>query len=81
MYENVESLVLERLRAIRTKLDGMGARLGEPTVRVGSLASHFVDLRGESALLHGDTGNIHQRLDRQELRLDRIERGLDLAGT
>ena len=72
MNADVESLVLEQLRAIRAKVDKIDDDLGDLRQRMSSVERHLANLQG-------DTANIHERLDRQGARLDRIERRLDLS--
>ena len=72
MNADVESLVLEQLRAIRAKVDKIDDDLGDLRQRMSSVERHMANLQG-------DVANIHERLDRQGERLDRIERRLDLS--
>ena len=72
MNADVESPVLEQLRAIRVKVDKIDGDLGDLRQRMSSVERHMANLQG-------DVANIHERLDRQGERLDRIERRLDLS--
>ncbi len=72
MNADVESLVLEQLRAIRAKVDKIDDDLGDLRQRMSSVERHMANLQV-------DVANIHERLDRQGEPLDRIERRLDLS--
>lgn len=64
MNDNVESLILERLRRIEDKLDTEIERGMETRERLGHLEEGIA--------------SISRRVDRIDSRLDRIERRLDL---
>ncbi len=54
MTENVENLILEHLRAIRTDLGGMKDDVREIKQRLTSLESAVAGLRRDNANLYGD---------------------------
>ena len=81
MNADVESLVLEQLRAIRSKVDKIDNDLGGLRPRVSSIEQHLADRQNQLANLQRGVANIHERLDRQGDRLDRIERRLELTDT
>lgn len=72
MLDEIASLVLEHLRAIRAKLDDMAADVVELKQRMGLLEGQVAHLFGQYAILSS-------RVDRIDARLERIERRLDLV--
>lgn len=78
MTDNVENLVLEHLRAIRTDIARMERKQDETITRLGRLELAVAGLRRDVA--HTDEGAAEQsvRLDRLAERIDRIERRLEL---
>ncbi len=68
MSQNVENLILEHLRHIRSDLDGMKEDLREIKSRLTSLESAMAGLKRDNAGLYGDMAE----------RVERIERQLDL---
>jgi chromosome segregation ATPase len=83
--ENVDSLVLEHLKALRNELRDFRQETREEFAalknRVGSLEDQIANLHKQVASLHGDIAVIHARLDRIDNRLDRIETRLELVET
>jgi len=77
MTENVENLILEHLRAIRTDISGIKDDAREIKQRLTSLEA-VAGLRRDNANLYGDMADQHARYDRLAERVDRIERRLDL---
>lgn len=73
MTENVDSLVLEQLRAIRTDI----AKLGEPvrglTVEVVPMRRHQRGIELTQDVHHDDIASIKARLERIERRLELAE--------
>ena len=61
---STENLVLEYLRAIRTKID--------------KLADDMVEVKGRLGMLEQQYANISNRLDRMDDRVHRIEKRLEL---
>jgi hypothetical protein len=72
MPDEIASLVLEHLRAIRAKQDDMAADVAELKQRTGLLGGQVAHLFGQYAILSN-------RVDRIGARLERIERRLDLV--
>ena len=72
MAPEIENLVLEHLRYIRTKVDRIKADVMDVKRPVTSLEIQV-------ATLHTDFANQPLRIDRIEGCLDRIERRLDLT--
>jgi hypothetical protein len=64
MNENVENIILERLRRMDDKLDRIDGQVRECRDRLGHLEQSYATLS--------------RRVDRIDDRLDRIERRLDL---
>jgi len=71
MTDNVESLILEHLRHIRSKMDAVSLDLSDIKSRVSSLE----ETQGQLLVMMGGLG---KRMDRFDERLGRIERRLDL---
>ncbi len=72
MTADVENRILERLRRIDTRLDGIEATLRETKDRIG----HIERFVGELTMQYA---TISTRMDRMDLRFDRIERRLELS--
>ena len=71
MTDNVESLILEHLRNIRSKMDAVSLDMSDIKSRVSSLE----ETQGQLLVMMGGLG---KRMDRFDERLGRIERRLDL---
>ena len=71
MTDNVESLILEHLRHIRSKMEAVSLDMSDIKSRVSSLE----ETQGQ---LLGMMGGLGKRMDRFDERLGRIERRLDL---
>ncbi|MCE2889983.1 MAG: hypothetical protein ACK5XZ_12045 [Hyphomonadaceae bacterium] len=71
MTDNVESLILEHLRHIRSKMDAVSLDMSDIKSRVSSLE----ETPGQLLVMMGGLG---KRMDRFDERLGRIERRLDL---
>ncbi len=76
MVENVENLVLEQLRHIRSTVDRMETRLDDLTGRVGRLETSFAQTMGNVQVTLAEHS---VRMDRIDTRLTRIEKRLDLV--
>lgn len=72
MASNVDNIVLEHLRHIRGRMDGMAEDMQTLTLRVGSI---------ERILAGHQVGEASQSLeiDRLKLRVNRIEQRLELS--
>ena len=71
MTDNVESLILEHLRHIRSKMDAVSLDMSDIKSRVSSLE----ETQGQLLFMMGGLG---KRMDRFGERLGPIERRLDL---
>ena len=71
MTDNVESLILEHLRHIRSKMDAVSLDMSDIKSRVSSLE----ETQGQLLFMMGGLG---KRMDRFDERLGPIERRLDL---
>jgi uncharacterized protein (UPF0335 family) len=71
MTENVENLILERLRRIDEHMGDMGGDIKDIKLRMTALEEHMLSL--QTSMLAVNT-----RLDRFDERLERVERRLDL---
>ena len=78
MTADIESLVLEHLRAIRAQQDEHGERLGRIESRLSSLETTVAGMRRDLAHMYGDVVEGHTRMDQLAARVERIERRLDL---
>ena len=72
MSEKIESLVLEHLRHIRTRVDRVADDMADVKVRLTSLETQV-------AGLHLDMAHMHSRIDRVDNRISRIETRLEIA--
>ena len=75
MSGNRDILVLEFLRRLGTKLDGLTEDVRDLTRRVTTVERQLGGFAATEALHQASTA---VRLDRMDARLDRIERRLDL---
>lgn len=71
MTDNVESLILEHLRHIRSKMEVVSLDMSDIKSRVPSLE----ETQGQLLVMMGGLG---KRMDRFDERLGRIEKRLDL---
>ncbi|MFM1976675.1 MAG: hypothetical protein RL145_1521 [Pseudomonadota bacterium] len=71
MTDNVESLILEHLRHIRSKMEAVSLDMSDIKSRVSSLE----ETQGQLLVMMGGLG---KRMDRFDERLGRIEKRLDL---
>lgn len=78
MTENVDNLVLEHLRHIRSRVDQIADDVGDLKQRISGLESAMNLVRREVAL--GDEIDARQQiaLDKLQNRIERIERRLEL---
>lgn len=78
MTDNVENLVLEHLRHIRSRVDQIADDVGDLKHRMSSLENGMNLVRREVAL--GDETDARQQisLDKLSARLERVERRLEL---
>ncbi len=76
--ENVNNLILEHLKALRSGQERLENELKEMKVRLTSLESTVVDGRRDTVLQQEDIYRQQSSIDRLGDRIDRIERRLDL---
>ena len=78
MSENLENIVLEHLRHIRSRVDQIADDMSDLKHRMSSLESAMVTVKHEVA--HGDETDARQQvtLDKIIDRIQRIERRLEL---
>jgi predicted nuclease with TOPRIM domain len=79
MADNVENLILEHLRLIRTDIGGIREDVREIKQRLTSLETAVAGLRRDNVNLYGDVIDQQSRYDRLVERVERIERRLGLA--
>lgn len=79
MTENVESLILEHLRHMRAKIDGIADSMDDLKVRMSSLEGGMVSVKRE--VNHGEEtdARLQVSLDRIMKRIERIENRLELV--
>jgi predicted nucleic acid-binding Zn-ribbon protein len=78
MTSETESLILEHLRAIRSKLDEHDLKLKEILGRLVSNEQAIVSLRRDMLVLDERTLVLVHRMDQLDDRLERIEKRLGL---
>lgn len=79
MTDNVESVILEHLRHMRGKIDGIADDMDDLKARMTSLESSMVGVKRE--VNHGDETDARQQvsLDKLVKRIEKIEHRLELA--
>jgi tetrahydromethanopterin S-methyltransferase subunit G len=70
MTDNTENLILEHLRAIRSKLDQHSDEFRNVKLRLSSIETQMANVHSDLAILHGRIDGVEQRLDRIEKRLE-----------
>jgi hypothetical protein len=73
-----DSLVLRYLRRIDEKVDGLGGRMDELTVRLTAVEVGLNAVRRDLVSLYEADARLQVSVDRQGARLDRIEQRLNL---
>lgn len=78
MSDNVENIVLEHLRHIRSRVDQIADDMSDLKHRMSSLESAMVSVKHEVA--HGDETDARQQVTIDKIidRIQRIERRLEL---
>ena len=76
--EELASVTLEHLRAIRARQDDHSEQLGRIESRLSSLETTVAGLRRDLAHIYGDVVEGHTRMDQLTSRIERIERRLSL---
>jgi hypothetical protein len=79
MSGNVENLVLEHLRAIRTDMASMKDDVRDIKSRVNTLEAGQATIIQQIGHLTGMAAEQHVRYDRLVERIERIERRLEIA--
>ncbi len=79
MIENIESLVLEHLRAIRTDIGDLKNDLRDVKQRLTCIDLSVIELRRDDVHKHQDIARQQVGLDQLVERVQRIERRLDLS--
>ena len=79
MTENVESLILEHLRHMRGKIDGIADSMDDLKARMTSLEGSMIGVKRE--VNHGDEtdARLQVSVDKIMKRLERIENRLELV--
>ncbi len=79
MPENVDNLILEHLRAMRSDITALRDDSREVKSRLTSLETAVSAMRREIADLYTDVVGQHSRYDRLLERIERIEKRLELT--
>jgi hypothetical protein len=78
MSDNIDSLVLEHLRAIRAGQDELSERLGRVESRLTNLEVTTAGLRRDLAHMYGEVVEQNAGYDALRARVERIERRLEI---
>ena len=78
--ENVDNLILEHLRAIRTDISGMRDDIREVKQRISNVEVGIGSLKRDTADLYTENAAQHMRYDRLAERIEKIEKRLELTG-
>lgn len=73
MTADIENLILEHLRAIRSDLAGLGERIDRVEKRMAAVEQHVIAVSIDIGNLNGRMASVESRLDRIECRLELIE--------
>lgn len=79
MTDETDNLVLEHLRHIRARVDGIADTQAEHGHRLNRIESAIAGLRRESASDAENAAEQSARIDRLAERMERIERRLELS--
>lgn len=77
--ENVESIIIEHLRAIRADIGMVKEDVREVKTRLTHVEAGIASLKRDSAHQYDETASSNARYDRLAERLERLEKRLDLA--
>jgi hypothetical protein len=80
MTDNIESLTLEQLRLIRSRLDQIGDDMTDMRLRMGSIETAIFTLKRDGG--SHDEVDLRQQsaIDKLAIRLDKLERQLATTG-
>ena len=78
--EELASLTLEHLRAIRSDIGDLRNRMTGVESRLSSLETTVAGMRRDLAHMYGDVVEGHTRMDQLAARVERIEAELETAG-
>ena len=70
MADEATSIVLENLRHIRPRVDGLTNDMGQVILRLGAIERHMAGLGISDVSQNAEIDRIKQRLDRIERRLE-----------
>ena len=73
MNENVENLMIEHLRAIRSDMHKMADSMNRLKAEMTAIRAHMHGVQTLQEHDHGDVADIKLRLDRIEQRLDLVD--------
>lgn len=79
MTDNIESLVMEQLRAIRAEIGSVKENTREIKSRLIMVESGIASLRRDGGDFAASIAGQHLRYDRLNDRIDRIEKRLELS--
>ena len=78
--ENVESIIIEHLRAIRADMGVIKEDEREVKTRLTHVEAGIASLKRDSAHQYDETASSNARFDRLTERLEQLERRLNIAG-
>lgn len=79
MNENIENLILEQLRLIRSRIDRIDHNIDELKTRMTGLEQSMVGVKREVNQGYEFDIGLQHALDRHAERIERIERRLELT--
>ena len=79
MSENIDNLLIEHLRAIRTEIAKVKDDTNEIKMRLTSIDERLTLTEKGIANIHGDLSMLQIRMDKQADRIERIEKRLELT--
>ena len=77
--DNVDNLILEHLRAIRSDIGLLKDDTREIKTRLTRVEQGIAGLRRDSASQYGDIVDTHSRYDRLTERIEKIEKRLEIT--
>lgn len=80
MTDNIENLVLEHLRLLRSDLGAVREDIREIKNRLTSVENTLASVKRDIGDLYTEVAGQNLRHDRMAERIERIERRLELAG-